>query len=296
MTTIRPRRSVLYMPGSNARALEKARTLDADALILDLEDAVSPDAKETARAQVVAAVKGGGYGRREIAIRVNSLSTPWGKDDLAAAAKAGADAILVPKVNGAGDVVLVRGMLHTLGAPVSLALWAMMETPLAILNAPDIAAEGPAGAHPLTVFIMGTNDLAKETRAGFGAGRVGMVPWLSACVLAARTAGIDVIDGVYNSISDEDGLRAECEQGRLLGMDGKTLIHPSQIAPCNEAFSPAAAEVEWSRKVIAAFAAPENAGRGAISLDGRMVELLHVEIARRVVAIADAIAASSAAA
>ncbi len=294
MTTIRPRRSVLYMPGSNARALEKAKTLDADALILDLEDAVAPNAKETARAAVIAAVKAGGYGRREIAIRVNGLATPWGKDDLTAAATAGADAILIPKVNNAGDLVAVRALLQTGGAPAPLALWAMMETPLAILNAANIAAAGPSAAHPLTVFIMGTNDLAKETRAGFGAGRVAMVPWLSTCVLAARTAGIDAIDGVFNNISDEAGLRAECEQGRLLGMDGKTLIHPSQIAPCNEAYSPAATEVEWARKVIAAFEAPENAGKGAISLEGRMVELLHAEMARRVVAIADAIAARAA--
>ncbi len=290
MTTIRPRRSVLYMPGSNARALEKAKTLDADALILDLEDAVAPDAKEAARAAVVAAVKAGGYGRREIAIRVNGLATPWGKDDLVAAATAGADAILIPKVNGAGELVVARALLQTDRAPASLALWAMMETPLAIINAADIAAAGPAAAYPLTVFIMGTNDLAKETRAGFDAGRMAMLPWLSSCVLAARTAGIDVIDGVYNALGDEAGLRAECEQGRLLGMDGKTLIHPNQIAPCNETFSPAEAEVEWARKVIAAFEAPENAGKGAISLEGRMVELLHAEMARRVVAIADAIA------
>jgi citrate lyase subunit beta/citryl-CoA lyase len=290
MTMIRPRRSVLYMPGSNARALEKAKTLDADALILDLEDAVAPDAKELARSQVVAAVKAGGYGRREIAIRVNGLATPWGRDDLAAAATAGADAILIPKVNSEADLIAVRALLQTGGAPASLALWAMIETPRGVLNAAAVAAVGPTASYPLTVFIMGTNDLAKETRAGFGAGRMAMVPWLSSCVLAARTAGIDVIDGVYNALGDEAGFRAECEQGRLLGMDGKTLIHPNQIAPCNEAFSPAAAEVEWARKVIAAFEAPENAGKGAISLEGRMVELLHAEMARRVVAIADAIA------
>lgn len=288
--TIRPRRSVLYMPGSNARALEKAKTLDADALILDLEDAVAPDAKELARSQVVEAVKGGGYGRREVAIRVNGMATPWGKADLTAAARAGADAILIPKVQSAADLATARALLKGAGAPSGQALWAMMETPLAILNAGQIAAAGPDDSFPLTVFIMGTNDLAKETRASLGQGRVGMLSWLSTCIIAARSTGIDVIDGVYNSIGDEAGFTAECEQGRALGMDGKTLIHPNQIAPCNGAFSPAEAEVEWSRKVIAAFEAPENAGKGAISLEGRMVELLHAEMAQRVVAIADAIA------
>lgn len=288
--TIRPRRSVLYMPGSNARALEKAKMLDADALILDLEDAVAPDAKDVARSQVFEAAKTGGYGRREVAIRVNGLATPWGKADLLAATTAGADAILIPKVQSAADLATVRALLHEAGAHSGQALWAMMETPLAILNAGGIAAAGPDADYPLTVFIMGTNDLAKETRASLGQGRIGMLNWLSTCVVAARSACIDVIDGVYNSIGDDAGFAAECGQGKALGMDGKTLIHPNQIAPCNEAFSPAAAEVEWSRKVIAAFEAPENAGKGAISLDGRMVELLHAEMARRVVAIADAIA------
>jgi citrate lyase subunit beta/citryl-CoA lyase len=287
---IRPRRSVLYMPGSNTRAQEKAKTLDADAIIFDLEDAVAPDAKVTARETVVAAVQGGGYGQREIAIRVNGLHTPWGKDDLAAVASAGADAILLPKVQTAADLTAVRPLLYAAGAFPHLSLWAMMETPLAILNVGEIAAASHGPAFPLTVFVMGTNDLAKETRASLEGARIGMVSWLSACLLAARAYDIDVIDGVYNTLGDEAGLRAACEQGRALGMDGKTLIHPNQIAPCNDVFSPAAEDVEWSRKVIAAFEAPENKGKGVISLEGRMVELLHAEMARRVVAIADAIA------
>lgn len=294
MTTIRPRRSVLYMPASNARALEKAKTLDADALIFDLEDAVAPDAKDAARAQAVAAAKAGGYGRREIIIRVNAIGTPWGDADLAAAATSGADAILLPKVQSPIDFALPRVLLQAAGAPPSLPLWAMMETPLAIVGAAGIAVEAQATPHPLTVFVMGTNDLAKETRASLGGDRAAMISWLSTCVIAARAYGVDVIDGVFNTIGDEAGLRAECAQGRLLGMDGKTLIHPGQIAPCNEAFSPSPQEVEWSRKVIAAFAAPENAGKGVLSVEGRMVELLHAEMARRVVAIADAIDARGA--
>ena len=287
---IRPRRSVLYMPASNVRALEKAKTLPADALIFDLEDAVAPDAKETARAQAITAVKAGGYGRREVAIRVNTLSTPWGAADLKAAASAGADAILIPKVETEEGLEAVRDVLRAAGAPATQALWAMMETPIAMLNAPAIAAAG-AGDYPLTVFVMGTNDLAKETRASLGAGRVAMLSWLSGCIIAARAYGIDVLDGVFNAIGDDDGFRVELEQGKLLGMDGKTLIHPSQIEPCNEVFSPRPEDVAWARKIIAAFALPENSGKGVLNLDGRMVELLHADMARRTVAIADSIAA-----
>jgi citrate lyase subunit beta / citryl-CoA lyase len=287
---IRPRRSVLYMPASNVRALEKAKTLPADALIFDLEDAVAPDAKETARAQAVTAVKGGGYGKREIAIRVNALGTDWGEADLRAAARAGADAILIPKVETEEGLEAVRDILRSSGAPASQPLWAMMETPIAMLNAPAIAAAA-AGEFPLTVFVMGTNDLAKETRASLGHGRIAMLSWLSGCILAARAYGIEVLDGVFNAIGDDAGLRAELEQGKLLGMDGKTLIHPSQIAPCNEVFSPRAEEVELARKIIAAFALPENAGKGVLNLDGRMVERLHADMARRTVAIADSIVA-----
>lgn len=286
---IRPRRSVLYMPASNVRALEKAKSLAADALIFDLEDAVAPDAKETARAQAIAAVNAGGYGRREVAVRVNSLGTPWGEADLKAAAGAGADAILIPKVETEEGLEAVRYVLRAAGAPVTQPLWAMLETPIAMLNAPAIAAAA-AGDYPLTVFVMGTNDLSKETRASLAGGRIAMLSWLSGCILSARAYGIEVIDGVFNAIGDDEGFRAELEQGRLLGMDGKTLIHPSQIEPCNAVFSPRAEDVDWARKIIAAFALPENAGKGVLNLDGRMVELLHAEMARRTVAIADSIA------
>ncbi len=282
--TIRPRRSVLYMPGSNARALEKARELDADCLILDLEDAVAPDSKDLARKQVCAAVSAGGYGRRELVIRINAPDTPWGEEDLAAAVAAGPQAILVPKVSRQED--LAGPAIAAAGAEI--ALWAMMETPLAILNARSIALHAEHPAAPLAAFVMGTNDLARETRAGFGESRQAMVAWLSHCVLAARAHGIDIIDGVYNDFRDEEGFRGECAQGRLLGMDGKTLIHPAQIAPCNEAFSPSRDDIAWARKIIAAFEEPENKGKGAITIEGRMVERLHRDMARRTLAIAEA--------
>ena len=290
MTPYRPRRSGLYMPASNARALEKAKTLAADAVIFDLEDAVAPEAKAQARAQACAAVQGGGYGRRELVIRVNAMASDWGDADIAAAAAARPDAILIPKVQAAGDLSTVRAGLDAAGAPPDLALWAMMETPLAVLNAHDIAAAAPANRYPLTVFVMGTNDLVKETRAELTEDRQPVLAWMSACIVAARAYGLDILDGVYNNFRDEAGLRRECEQGRALGMDGKTLIHPNQIGPCNGIFSPAEEEIDWSRKVLAAFAEPENRGKGVITVEGRMVELLHAEMARRTVAIADAIA------
>ena len=289
--TIRPRRSVLYMPGSNARALEKARTLAADAVILDLEDAVAPDAKAVARQQVADAVKAGGFGSREVVIRVNGHATPWYKEDVAAAAAAGPDAILVPKVQTPGDVMRFAKDIREAGAPEHTKLWAMMETPLAILNADAIARTAADPASRLTVFIMGTNDIAKETRARLIPGRLPMAAYLSICVAAARAHGVEIIDGVYNDFSNEAGLREECEQGRDFGMDGKTLIHPNQIAVCNEVFAPTQAETEWCRKIIAAFKQPENAGKGAIQVEGKMVELLHAEMAKRTVAIAEAIAA-----
>ena len=289
--TIRPRRSVLYMPGSNARALEKARTLAADAVILDLEDAVAPDAKAVARQQVADAVMAGGFGSREVIIRVNGHSTPWYKDDVAAAAAAGPDAILVPKVQTPGDVMRFAKDIREAGAPEHTKLWAMMETPLAILNADAIARTAAEPASRLTVFIMGTNDIAKETRARLIPGRLPMAAYLSICVAAARAHGVEIIDGVYNDFSNEAGLREECEQGRDFGMDGKTLIHPNQIGVCNEVFAPTQAEADWCRKIIAAFKQPENAGKGAIQVDGKMVELLHAEMAKRTVAIAEAIAA-----
>jgi citrate lyase subunit beta/citryl-CoA lyase len=286
---IRPRRSVLYMPGANDRALEKARDLPADALILDLEDSVAPEAKAQARDKVVAAVKSGGYGAREIIVRVNAIETPWGADDLKAAAAAGPDAILVPKVSRPGDMVSAAKLLKACGAPSHTRLWAMMETPLAILNARDIASvAGDAGSR-FSCLVLGTNDLLKESRARALGNRFAIVPWLASSVLAARAFGLDVIDGVYNDVKDETGFRAECEQGRTLGMDGKTLIHPSQVTPCNQIFSPSDEEVSWSRGVIEAFARPEHFGKGVITVEGRMVERLHLVMAERVVAIAEAI-------
>jgi citrate lyase subunit beta/citryl-CoA lyase len=285
----RPRRSVLYMPGSNARALEKAKTLPADALIFDLEDSVAPDAKDAARDQLAAAVQDGGYGKREIVIRVNALATPWGETDLKMAARSGADAVLLPKVETTQDIAAARLLLRAAATVNSLALWAMMETPGAILNAGKIATTR-RGAFPLKAFVLGTNDLAKETGAALGQGRTGMLPWLSTCVAAAKAHGLDVIDGVYNAIGDDAGLRTELEQGRALGMDGKTLIHPSQIGLCNEVFTPPADEIAWARKILAAFQLPDNASKGVLSLEGRMVERLHADMARRTVAIADAIA------
>jgi citrate lyase subunit beta/citryl-CoA lyase len=289
--TIRPRRSVLYMPGSNARALEKAKTLAADGLILDLEDAVAPDAKGTARRQVAEAVKAGGFGKREVFIRVNGIDTAWFSEDLEAAASAAPDAILVPKISTPQQLDLIWQHLHELKADSRIRIWAMIETPLAIFNILALAAQAKLPGARLGGFVMGTNDLAKETRARFVPGRAPMLGWLTTCVLAARTYGIDILDGVYNNLGDADGFARECAEGRDLGFDGKTLIHPNQIEPCNAAFSPSADEVALSRKIIAAFDQPENKGKGVVQVDGRMVELLHAEIARRTVAVADAIEA-----
>lgn len=289
--TIRPRRSVLYMPGSNARALEKAKTLAADGLILDLEDAVAPDAKETARQQVAEAVKAGGFGKREVFIRVNGIDTAWFSEDLEAAASAAPDAILVPKISTPQQLDLIWQHLHDLKADGRIRVWAMIETPLAIFNAVALAAQAKLPGARLGGFVMGTNDLAKETRARFVPGRAPMLGWLTTCVLAARTYGIDILDGVYNNLGDTDGFARECAEGRDLGFDGKTLIHPNQIEPCNAVFSPSTDEVALARKIIAAFDQPENKGKGVVQVDGRMVELLHAEIARRTVAVADAIEA-----
>lgn len=289
--TIRPRRSVLYMPGSNARALEKAKTLAADGLILDLEDAVAPDAKETARRQVAEAVKAGGFGKREVFIRVNGIDTAWFSEDLEAAASAAPDAILVPKISTPQQLDLIWQHLHDLKADGRIPVWAMIETPLAIFNAVALAAQAKLPGARLGGFVMGTNDLAKETRARFVPGRAPMLGWLTTCVLAARTYGIDILDGVYNNLGDTDGFACECAEGRDLGFDGKTLIHPNQIEPCNAVFSPSTDEVALARRIIAAFDQPGNKGKGVVQVDGRMVELLHAEIARRTVAVADAIEA-----
>jgi citrate lyase subunit beta / citryl-CoA lyase len=291
--TIRPRRSVLYMPGSNARALEKAKTLPVDGVILDLEDSVAPEAKEAARQQVANFVKAGGFGAREVFIRVNGVDSPWHADDLSAAARAAPDVILVPKVSSPDTLELIGRRLLDMGTDHKTRVWAMIETPLAIFNILSIAAEARDSETRLSGFIMGTNDLAKDTRAHLVPGRAPMVPWLSMCVAAARIYGIDVLDGVFNDIGNADGFAAECRQGVELGFDGKTLIHPSQIEPCNKAFSPSAAEVEQARKMIAAFNQPENKGKGVVSIDGRMVERLHADMARRTVAIAEAIQRAS---
>jgi citrate lyase subunit beta / citryl-CoA lyase len=288
--TICPRRSVLYMPGSNARALEKAKTLAADGVILDLEDSVAPDAKEAARAQVAAAVKAGGFGTREVAIRVNGVDTPWHADDLVAAAHAAPDAILVPKVENPDTLEMIGRRLLDMGTDHKTRVWAMIETPLAIFNILAIAAEARDSESRLSVLVMGTNDLAKETRARLVPGRAPMLAWLSTCIAAARIHGIDIIDGVFNDLANSDGFAMECAQGVELGFDGKTLIHPNQIEPCNKAFSPSEVEVEAARKMVAVFDLPENKGKGVVSIDGRMVERLHAEMARRTVAIAEAIA------
>jgi citrate lyase subunit beta/citryl-CoA lyase len=283
---LRPRRSVLYMPGANERALEKAKGIPADALILDLEDAVSPDAKADARDRVCAAVANGGYGGRELTIRVNGLDTQWHADDVRAVAAAGPSAIVVPKINSVADVHSVERALEVAGAPDRTQIWAMLETPIAMLHALDIAAASPR----LAVLVMGTNDLAKELHAAHVPGRGPLMTGLGLCLLAARAAGAVILDGVYNDITDAEGFAAEARQGRELGFDGKTLIHPSQVEPCNAAFAPSEAEVAEAQAVIGAFEEARAAGKGVVTVNGRMVENLHVDNAKRVLAIAAAIA------
>ena len=286
----RPRRSVLYMPGSNAKALAKARMLSADALILDLEDSVAPDAKPLARKQVVEAVRAADFGGREVIIRINGLHTDWGAEDLAAAIAAEPDAILLPKVDGPGTIMVAARALRDAHAPEKTRVWAMMETPNAMLSAGSIAATAADSASRLEVLVLGLNDLAKETRARLTPGRSAFTAWMANCVAAARAHGCDIVDGVYNNIADLAGFRSECEQGRDMGLDGKTLIHPSQLEICNEVYGPSASEVEWARAIISAFELPENVGKGVIQLNGRMVERLHEEMARRTLAIAEGIA------
>jgi len=288
--TIRPRRSVLYMPGSNARAMEKAKTLAVDGVILDLEDAVAPDAKADARRQVADAVRAGGFGHREVLVRVNAIDTPWFADDFDAAGAARPDAILVPKVSTPKQIEMIGTRMLDTRADPHVRLWAMIETPDAIFNIRALAAEAKDSESRLAGFVIGTNDLAKETRARLVPGRAPMLPWLANCVLAAHSYGIDVLDGVYNDLADMQGFATECAQARDMGFDGKTLIHPNQIEACNVAFSPSAEETDQARKVIAAFDRPENKGKGVVQLDGRMVERMHADIARRTVAIAEAIA------
>jgi len=291
-TTVRPRRSVLYMPGSNARALAKGRTLAADGLILDLEDAVAPDAKESARRQVCEALAAGGYGKRELILRVNGLATAWGYDDLMAAATSGADAVLLPKVGGADAVEQAVAVLEANGAPPELAVWCMMETPIGMLHAEEVA-----GSHArVACLVMGTSDLAKDLHAAHTPERLPMLTSLGLCLLAARAHGLAILDGVHLDLADDAGFAASCRQGRELGFDGKTLIHPKTIAAANAAFAPSAEEVAWSKKIIAAHAAAAAEGKGVVVVDGRLVENLHVENAHRIVALAEAIADLEAAA
>lgn len=289
MMKARPRRSCLYMPGANAKALEKAKTLPADVLILDLEDSVAPEAKADARAQVAAAVTAGGYGKREIIVRINAFSTPWGRDDMVAAGACKPQGVLAPKVESAAEVEELDRAMDAAGFGKDAALWVMIETPRAILDIAAIAAA--ARKTRLCAFVMGLNDLAKETRAKAGVDRAPFFAAMSLAVTAARAEGIVAIDGVYNDIANAAGFEAECRQGLAFGFDGKTLIHPSQVETTNVVFAPSADEVLRARAVIAAFALPENAGKGVIKVDGRMTELLHLEEAKRVVAVSDAIEA-----
>ena len=283
-TAYRPRRSVLYMPSSNERALEKAKTLPVDALILDLEDAVAPDAKEQARENACAAVRSGDYGRRELTIRVNGIGTRWHEDDLAAAAAAGPDAVVVPKVSSAAEVRQLVAALEAAGAPGHTKLWAMVETPVAMLHCEEIAA----ASERLTVLVMGTNDLAKELHAEHVPGRAPLLTGLGLCLLAARATGTVILDGVFNDVKDAEGFAAECLQGRQLGFDGKTLIHPGQVATCNDTFAPSEAQVEEARGILAAW--EQGAGAGVVTFNGRMIENLHVETAQRVLSTHEAIA------
>ena len=291
--TIRPRRSVLYMPRSNARAIEKARSLPADAVILDLEDSVAPDAKEQARKQVMAAVTAGGFGPREVIVRVNGIDTPWHADDLAAAAHAAPDAVLVPKISTPQQIEMIGQRLLDMRTDHRTRLWAMIETPIALFHILSLAATAQDSETRLAAFVMGTNDIAKETRARIVPGRAPMLAWLMDCIAAAHIYGIDILDGVYNDLGNAEGFAQECAEARNMGFDGKTLIHPNQIEPCNAAFSPSAEEVAQARKMIAAFDLPENKDKGVVQIDGRMVERLHAEMARRTVEIAQAIEARS---
>ncbi len=286
-STARPRRSVLYMPGSNVRALEKAQGLAADALILDLEDAVSPDAKDVARQQVCEAAAAGNYGRREIIIRCNGLDTAWGADDIDAIAKSGADAILIPKVESLAMVREVESRLKDAGAPDDLAIWCMIETPLGILHAEEIASASPR----LGCFVMGTSDLVKDIHAHHTTMRLPVLTSLSLAILAARAYGLAVLDGVYLDLADERGFHAACHQGLELGFDGKTLIHPKQLADANEVFAPSPEAIEQAKRNIAGFEAAEAKGQHVVLVDGKLVENLHVEIAKREVALAEAIKA-----
>lgn len=281
----RPRRSVLYMPSSNARALDKAKTLPCDALILDLEDAVAPDAKEAAREAACAAARSGEYGRRELTIRINGIGTPWHDDDLRAVAAAGPDAIVVPKVGSADEVRSLVGAMEAAGAPARTTLWAMVETPGAMLRVEEIAS----ASERLSVLVMGTNDLVKELYAEHVPGRQPLLAGLGLALLGARAAGKVILDGVYNDVKDAEGFLAECTQGRQLGFDGKTLIHPGQVAGANEAFAPSEQAVEEARGILQAW--EDGKGSGVVTYNGKMIENLHVESAQRVLTMHEAVTA-----
>jgi citrate lyase subunit beta / citryl-CoA lyase len=285
-TIIRPRRSVLFMPGSNPRALEKAKTLPADALIFDLEDAVAPDAKETARQMVCDTIRAGGYGKRELIVRVNGLATPWGSADLATIATCGADAILLPKVESSEAVRQALNLLTAHGAPEHLAIWCMLETPRGVLRAQDIAASPRVAA-----LVMGTSDLTKELRARHTRERLPLLPSLGWCVLVGRAHDLAVLDGVHLDLNDGEGLEYACRQAADMGFDGKTLIHPKTIATANRMFAPSPDDIASARKIIAAHAEATAQGIGVVVVDGRLIENLHVEEACRVVSLAEAIAA-----
>lgn len=283
---MRPRRSVLYMPGSNARALEKGRSLKADGLILDLEDAVAPDAKDQARTQIVDALKAGGYGERELIVRTNALDSPWGADDLKAIATAGADGILLPKVENKSMITDAIDVLNAAGGSETLPIWCMMETPLGILHAEEIAFASPR----VGGFVMGTSDLAKDLNASHTRDRMPFMASLELCILAAKAAGIAVLDGVHLDLDDDPGFRAACQQGKELGMDGKTLIHPKTIDAANEVFAPTQEAIAWSKRIIDAHAEAERDGKGVVLVDGKLIENLHVESAKNLIRMADAIA------
>lgn len=284
--TARPRRSMLYMPGSNTRALEKARGLPADALILDLEDAVAPDAKTEARQNIVSALAEGGYGQRELVVRVNGLDSPWGQDDIAAIAPTAAHAILIPKVESAEMVREVERLMVGAGASETMGIMCMMETPLGILRAEEIAGASPR----LSCLVMGTSDLVKDLNAKHTPERSPVLTSLSLCVLAARAHGLAVVDGVHLDLNDAEGFEAQCRQGRELGMDGKTLIHPKTVAAANAAFGPSESDVAQAKRIIEAHAEATRAGKGVVVLDGKLIENLHVEDAQRTVALATSIA------
>ena len=290
---IRPHRSLLFMPGSNPRALEKARTLPADGIILDLEDSVAPEAKATARDQIAAAVAAGGFGKREVLIRVNALDSPWWIDDVTMAGKIRPDGILVPKISSVKDLSAIADRLSDINADASIRVWAMIETARAVLHAEELAAASRDSEMRLAGFVFGPNDISRETRIRMLPGREAMLPLITHCILAARAYGLEILDGPYSDISNINGFGQECTQARDLGFDGKTLIHPGQIEACNVIFTPPSEEVAHARRVITAFERPENSSRGAIRLDGQMVERLHADMARRTIAIADAIASLS---